>query len=233
MPLTPIDVQQKTFGTALRGYDLDEVDDFLDDVVTSLKDYEQRLRDAQERIATLEMEMTDRGDAEGAIARALVAAQRSADSIISDAKAEADRIIGDATAEAAEAGRARAEEKATADLEISRIRAVVDDLRSRVADLAAAVGANLDQMDMAMSTATADLEPEVTEAAVTEAEEAQTTWEQSSAAEDLDEEVDDASVDIADDGFEDDEEDDIVPTPDWAMRDEHEDEHPVRPWEVG
>ncbi|MEX1271686.1 MAG: DivIVA domain-containing protein, partial [Acidimicrobiia bacterium] len=65
MPLTPIDVQQKTFGTALRGYDLDEVDDFLDDIVTSLKDYEQRLRDAQERIATLEMEMTDRGDAEG------------------------------------------------------------------------------------------------------------------------------------------------------------------------
>ena len=32
MPLTPIDVQQKTFATALRGYDLDEVDDFLDAV---------------------------------------------------------------------------------------------------------------------------------------------------------------------------------------------------------
>jgi cell division initiation protein len=92
MPLTPIDVQQKTFGTALRGYDLDEVDDFLDEVVTSLKDYEQRLRDAQERIATLEIEVTDRGDAEGAIARALVAAQRSADSIMTTATRSPSRM---------------------------------------------------------------------------------------------------------------------------------------------
>ena len=82
MPLTPIDVQQKTFATALRGYDLDEVDDFLDAVVVALKDYDQRLSDAQERISTLEAELNDRGDAEGAIARALVAAQRSADSIV-------------------------------------------------------------------------------------------------------------------------------------------------------
>mgnify|MGYP000417498112 CR=1 FL=1 len=57
MPLTPIDVQQKTFGTALRGYDLDEVDDFLDEIVTSLKDSEQRLRDAlgNDRDAALDL----------------------------------------------------------------------------------------------------------------------------------------------------------------------------------
>ena len=236
MPLTPIDVQQKTFGTALRGYDLDEVDDFLDDVVTALKDYDQRLRDAQERIATLEMEMTDRGDAEGAIARALVAAQRSADSIIADAKAEADRIIGDATVEAAEASRARDEEKATAEAEIGRIRAVVDDLRSRLADLAAAVGTNLDKADTAMSTAAANLEPEVTEAAVTESEEPQPTWEQPSAVEELDEFDDsDDGVDESDDDFgvDDEDEEDVVTTPDWATRDSDEEEQPIRPWEVG
>ena len=102
MPLTPIDVQQKTFATALRGYDLDEVDDFLDAVVVALKDYDQRLSDAQERISTLEAELNDKGDAEGAIARALVAAQRSADAIVADAKEEAQRILSDADSEANE-----------------------------------------------------------------------------------------------------------------------------------
>ncbi|TDI37156.1 MAG: DivIVA domain-containing protein, partial [Acidobacteria bacterium] len=33
MAMTPSDVEQKTFSTVLRGYDLDEVDDFLDDVI--------------------------------------------------------------------------------------------------------------------------------------------------------------------------------------------------------
>ena len=74
MALTPIDVQQKTFGTALRGYDLDEVDDFLDEVVTSLQGYEQRLVEAQARIQALETELADKGDSESAISRALVAA---------------------------------------------------------------------------------------------------------------------------------------------------------------
>lgn len=153
MPLTPIDVQQKTFGTALRGYDLDEVDDFLDEVVTALKDYEQRLRDAQERISTLEMEVTDRGDAEGAIARALVAAQRSADAIVDDARAEAERILAEARVEASEIDRARDQERSSASAEIERIRSLVADLRTRVHGLAGAVGASLAEADSAVEGA--------------------------------------------------------------------------------
>ena len=67
MALTPIDVQQKTFGTALRGYDLDEVDDFLDEVVTTLKSYEERLTEAQNRITALEADLAGKGDSESAI----------------------------------------------------------------------------------------------------------------------------------------------------------------------
>ncbi|HVR34191.1 MAG TPA: DivIVA domain-containing protein [Acidimicrobiia bacterium] len=247
MPLTPIDVQQKTFGTALRGYDLDEVDDFLDDIVTALKDYEQRLRDAQERIATLEMEMTDRGDAEGAIARALVAAQRSADSIIADAKAEADKIVGDAHNEASEMSRARDVEKADAEAEIGRIRGIVDDLRVRLGELTAAVGVPLDQADTTIATALEDLEVVEFEPAVTDFEEPVSSWEQPSAVDELEELNDDSedefvesedsgqSVDDSDDyddeSVEDSEDDEDSSVPDWASTDE--DETPVRPWEVG
>ena len=44
--LTPADVEQKTFSTALRGYDLDEVDDFLDDVVATLRALTEQLEAA-------------------------------------------------------------------------------------------------------------------------------------------------------------------------------------------
>lgn len=150
MALTPIDVQQKTFATALRGYDLDEVDDFLDSVVVALKDYDQRLTDAQERISTLQAELSDRGDAEGAIARALVAAQRSADGILADAREEADRIVADANNEASELAGERDREQQKLRDEISAIRAKIVEVRSSVAELAAAIPATLDDMDAAL-----------------------------------------------------------------------------------
>jgi cell division initiation protein len=157
MPLTPIDVQQKTFGTALRGYDLDEVDDFLDDIVTSLKDYEQRLRDAQERISTLESEMSNRGDAEGAIARALVAAQRSADAIVEEAKTEAARVLSDARIEADEVVVRRERELADAQGEVDRLRSVVDDLRRRVRSLADDLDGSIGEMSEAIDRAEVSL----------------------------------------------------------------------------
>lgn len=147
MPLTPIDVQQKTFATALRGYDLDEVDDFLDTVVVALKDYEQRLADAQERISTLEAEVNDKGDAEGAIARALVAAQRSADAIVADAKEQALQIVADADSEANELAETREAERRRLQREIDGLRAKVSSVRSSVAELTAAIPATLDEID--------------------------------------------------------------------------------------
>jgi cell division initiation protein len=154
MPLTPIDVQQKTFATALRGYDLDEVDDFLDAVVVALKDYDQRLSDAQQRISSLEAELNDKGDAEGAIARALVAAQRSADAIITDAKEEAQRIVSDADNEANELADTREAERVRLQSEIDGIRAQVSSVRSSVAELVASIPATLDQVDEVLDAST-------------------------------------------------------------------------------
>jgi cell division initiation protein len=157
MPLTPIDVQQKTFGTALRGYDLDEVDDFLDEIVTSLKDYEQRLRDAQERISTLESEMSNRGDAEGAISRALVAAQRSADAIVDEARTEAERVVAEARSQAEEIVVQRERELEDAQGEVDRLRGVVDELRRRVRTLADDLDESIGEMSQAIDEAEASL----------------------------------------------------------------------------
>jgi DivIVA domain-containing protein len=45
--LTAADVEQKTFSTALRGYDLDEVDDFLDEIVATIRDLNEQLEEAK------------------------------------------------------------------------------------------------------------------------------------------------------------------------------------------
>lgn len=168
MPLNPIDVQQKTFGTALRGYDLDEVDDFLDEVVTTLVDYEQRLRDAQDRIHALESQLAERGSAETAIARALVAAQRSADTIVAEARDEADKVLAAAHAEANEYAAARALESQKQRSEIESLRAVMVELRSRLGGLAASALDRVGEMEGSIDEAERRLSapaPEVVEEA--------------------------------------------------------------------
>ncbi len=42
MPLTPLDIHNKEFSRGFRGYDEDEVNEFLDQVI---KDYEMVLRE--------------------------------------------------------------------------------------------------------------------------------------------------------------------------------------------
>lgn len=160
MVLTPIDVQQKTFATAMRGYDLDEVDDFLDNVVIALKDYEQRLRDAQERITTLESDLSKRSDEESAISRALVAAQRSADSLVDDAREEAQRILAEAESQASELEGERDEQRRLLEEEIDAIRSRLERLRSGVATMLTSVSAGLDDIEQFVDEeAQAPLEP--------------------------------------------------------------------------
>lgn len=153
MPLTPIDIQQKTFGPELRGYNMDEVDDFLDEVVATLKDYDQRIRDAQDRIRALEAEVATRGEDETAISRALVAAQKQADTIVDEAHQEAERIRADAFDEADNLRADRDSERMLLTQEIARMRATVADLKRRVVELASSAEQNLDAMDGAIADA--------------------------------------------------------------------------------
>ncbi len=166
MALTPIDVQQKTFGTALRGYDLDEVDDFLDEVVTTLKSYEERLTEAQNRITALEADLAGKGDSESAISRALVAAQRSADMIVDEAKAESNRILEDAQAQNERLAAVRDEERAKLDVEVAGLRSGIAEIRGKVKLLVAAVEADVDAMDRVIDEGIQELKPDAEEIAV-------------------------------------------------------------------
>jgi cell division initiation protein len=94
MPLTPKDIEQKTFTASFRGYAEDEVDVFLEEVIVSISEYQQMVR---ERDAVLAGQPGGHatapiGDAAAANAEAnriLQAARRQAEQILADARAEA------------------------------------------------------------------------------------------------------------------------------------------------
>ncbi|MEX1280122.1 MAG: DivIVA domain-containing protein [Acidimicrobiia bacterium] len=54
MPLSPKDVEQKTFNASFRGYAEDEVDSFLEEIIASIEEYQQMVRERDAKIAELE-----------------------------------------------------------------------------------------------------------------------------------------------------------------------------------
>lgn len=159
MNLTPIDVEQKAFTQALRGYQMDEVDDFLDEVVGTLRNYEQRLREAHDKIRVLESESppaSPRGE-ESEISRAILTAQRSADRLLQEARTEAEEIRSEAVAETSQLKAQRDSERSRLQDEVAGMSGRVAALRDKLAELAAVAGAQVDGMEGEISSASTDL----------------------------------------------------------------------------
>jgi cell division initiation protein len=96
MNVSPLDLRQQRFGSAMRGFDKVEVTSFLNAVAD---DYEQALREAdrlRQDLARMEVLLTEHRDAEKNLKTTLLAAQRLADDIKNQAEEEGRRIIRDA-----------------------------------------------------------------------------------------------------------------------------------------
>jgi DivIVA domain-containing protein len=161
MAITPSDIEKKTFSTALRGYDLDEVDDFLDEMVVAVRELNDELIQTKTRLAELESDPTALAAApamrtepdESAVGRALVAAQQAADRMLEDARSEADKIVGDARSEADTFALERDERKAAVDAEMAEMTGLVSGVRTQLAVLATTVADKLDEMDAVVAGA--------------------------------------------------------------------------------
>jgi cell division initiation protein len=171
MALTPQDVEQKTFSTALRGYDLDEVDDFLDEIVTTLRDLHEKLAEAESAPASAAPEAPREEPApvvdESAVGRVLVTAQQTADTIVAEAKSEAETIVEGAKTEAEttlEEARSEADtwleqrqaKRAEAEAEMAELAQHVAGVRTKLAVLANAVADRLEEMDETIESNVAD-----------------------------------------------------------------------------
>jgi len=96
MPLTPLDIHNKEFGRKIRGYDEDEVNEFLDQVI---KDYEALIKENKELNAQLESiqeKVNHFKTMEETLSKTIVVAQEAADEMKANAKKEAQLIIREA-----------------------------------------------------------------------------------------------------------------------------------------
>jgi cell division initiation protein len=155
MGMTPSDVEQKTFSTALRGYDLDEVDDFLDEVISTIRGLQDQIADAKTANPVVH---SIPAEDESAIGRVLMTAQATADTMIADAREQADTMIADAREQADQIltdARSEADswaderdaKKAAADEEMDQLARHVAGVRNQLAVLATVVADRLDEMD--------------------------------------------------------------------------------------
>lgn len=96
MPLTPLDIHNKEFSRRLRGYDEDEVNEFLDEII---KDYEAMIRENKELKENNE-KMKERLDQfsqiEETLSKTIIVAQETADELKQNSKKEAELILKEA-----------------------------------------------------------------------------------------------------------------------------------------
>jgi cell division initiation protein len=96
MPLTPLDIHNKEFGRSFRGYDEDEVNEFLDQVI---KDYEALIRENKElqaQVAALQERLDHFANIEETLSKTIIVAQEAADEVKNNSKKEAQLILKEA-----------------------------------------------------------------------------------------------------------------------------------------
>lgn len=99
--LTPLDIENKKFSKQMvNGYNVDEVDDFLDELT---RDYEKLYKENSEikaKVTELEAGIEKYRNIESTLQSTLMMAQSTADDVKSVAQKEAEQIIKDAQMEA-------------------------------------------------------------------------------------------------------------------------------------
>ena len=105
--LTPLDIQQQKFRTKLRGFDIQEVDLFLDQMADAFESLLKENETHKEEIRRLELEIQGYKNREDSFKRALLNsqkvieqmkenAQKSAELIIAEAEVKAEKILNKA-----------------------------------------------------------------------------------------------------------------------------------------
>ena len=100
MRISPIDIEQQEFGRSFRGYNEEEVDDFLDKIV---KDYEELIKEnakLKEEIDRMKDRLKEFSEIEETLRSALLNTQKSADEIKDRVENKAKLIVEKAEKEA-------------------------------------------------------------------------------------------------------------------------------------
>ncbi len=100
MKMTPLDIQQQQFKTRFRGFDIREVDTFLEQTAGAFETLQRENEDYQEEIRRLELEIQGYKKREETFKRALLNSQKVLDQMKENARKSAELIIAEAEVKA-------------------------------------------------------------------------------------------------------------------------------------
>ena len=100
MGVTPLVVKQKEFTTRFRGFDVQEVDYFLEEVARELEDVSRSIQELEEENHRLDLENQGYRKRENSMKNAMIQSQKVLDQMKENAKKSAQVIIANAEVEA-------------------------------------------------------------------------------------------------------------------------------------
>jgi cell division initiation protein len=131
MKLTSMDIHHKEFRHSVRGYNPDEVDQFLDDVADEFDRLFKENIDLSERLEGATEKIRSYTDMEKTLHNTMLAAQQSSEEIQNKARKEAELLLRDAEIKAKELIQASLAEKQRTQSEFMRIKAAEDEFRKK------------------------------------------------------------------------------------------------------
>ena len=145
--LTPIDIQRQDFEVKLRGYNADEVDDFLDLVG---KDYEKLYRENTELKEALKQKteaLEQYKNMEATLQQSIVLAQTAAEDIRKNAAEKANVIVNEAQSKSENLCRQLDEEIQRKKNELAGAQVEVSGYKTRIKGICSALLEMLDRME--------------------------------------------------------------------------------------
>ena len=94
--ITPLDIQQQQFRTRFRGFEVHEVDTFLEQMAESFESMQAETEDCMEKIQRLEHEIRGYKEREDAFKRAMLNSQKVLDQMKENARKSSELIVANA-----------------------------------------------------------------------------------------------------------------------------------------
>lgn len=100
MKITPIEIQQQQFKVRFRGFDVREVDNFLEQLADTFELLQQENKNAQDEIQRIKLESHGYKEREETFKRAMLNSQKVLDQMKENARKSAELIVADAEVKA-------------------------------------------------------------------------------------------------------------------------------------
>lgn len=135
MKLTPLDIHHKEFRRAIRGYNEEEVDVFLDQVAEEFERVFKENIDSKEQVEKMKEKVKQYEGVEETLQKALLTAQKAADEVQNNAQKESELIVKDAELKAKEIIQQILTEKQNLQSELGGLRGAEKEFREKFKDL--------------------------------------------------------------------------------------------------